>query len=103
MKFTISTSLLTLATFTTLSIATQVNIYDDQDCQNYQWSAYSSNWGCQAVGEPGSAKIADSGASCNSYSDDNCQNFLYKLSNPNCAQYLNVGTVNRVHSIACEY
>jgi hypothetical protein len=98
MKFTISASLLSLAMFTTTTIATQVNSYHDDNCGDFAYAVYSANWGCQNVDGVQSLKIASSSAKCNVYSDTNCQNFYSALNNPGCS-----GSTFQFGSIACEY
>jgi hypothetical protein len=103
MKTTISARLAAVAFFASATIATQVNTYHDNQCDDYAYTVFTDNWSCQDIAGTEGVILVDSNAKCNFYGDTNCQIFINQdeFSENECLERFN-GNGAEFGSIACE-
>ncbi|KAE9372947.1 hypothetical protein N431DRAFT_467169 [Stipitochalara longipes BDJ] len=90
MKFTISAVVAAVAFFASGTTGTQVNAYHDSKCQQYAYTVYSQQWGCQDISGIEGIDLVNSNAECNVYADTGCQEFQFSYKNRQ-NQCINIG------------
>lgn len=87
------------------AVASQINAYHDDGCNNYAYSVYTSGFSCQDIAGIECALAATSTTTCNLYGDSSCGAFIEQIEFqegvPVTTLFLGEGANQEANSIAC--